>query len=60
YSSAYPPPFMSLQSTFANLYSFFSVEILLLSAMAAFEISSFMCTVVPSSNLFSMGRVVSG
>jgi MFS family permease len=60
YTSAYLLPLMSLQPTMGKLYSFLPVKPLFIAAMIIFEAGSVLCASAPSSNIFIMGRVISG
>jgi MFS family permease len=51
---------MSLQPTMGKLYSFLPVKSLFIAAMITFEAGSVLCASAPSSNIFIMGRVISG
>jgi MFS family permease len=43
-----------------KLYSFLPVKSLFIAAMITFEAGSVLCASAPSSNIFIMGRVISG
>ena len=51
---------MSLQPTFGKLYSFVPTKPAFMAAMATFEVGSILCASAPTSNIFILGRVISG
>ncbi|KAN0067848.1 Major facilitator superfamily domain containing protein [Elaphomyces granulatus] len=60
YGSAYLLTTCSTQLIFGKLYTFYSVKWTYLSALAIFELGSFICGVTPNSTGLIIGRAVAG
>jgi MFS family permease len=51
---------MSLQPTLGKLYAILPVKQAFVAAMVTFEAGSILCASAPSSNIFIIGRMISG
>ncbi|KAI1857640.1 hypothetical protein JX265_011055 [Neoarthrinium moseri] len=60
YGSAYLLTTCAFQLMFGKLYSFFSIKAVFLATVVIFEIGSAICGAAPSSNVFIVGRAISG
>lgn len=60
YGSAYLLTMCAFQLGFGKLYTFFSVKIIYLTALAIFEIGSAVCGAAPNSPALIIGRAVAG
>lgn len=49
-----------MQLVFGKLYTFYSIKVVFLSALAIFEIGSLVCGVTPNSLGLILGRAVAG
>jgi len=60
YGSAYLLTTCAFQLFFGRLYTFFSIKVVYLCALAIFELGSLVCGVAPNSNALIIGRAVAG
>jgi MFS family permease len=60
YISAYLLCTCCFQLIFGKLYTFYSIKIVFLIALAIFEIGSLVCAVAPNSIALIMGRAIAG
>ncbi|OAA60533.1 major facilitator superfamily transporter [Niveomyces insectorum RCEF 264] len=60
YISAYFLTNCTFQLFYGKLYALYNVKVIIIGAMAIFEIGSLICAVAPSSPVFILGRAVAG
>ena len=60
YGSVYLLTCCAFQLLFGNIYTFFSVKVVLITSILIFEASSALCGAVPNSPAFIVGRAISG
>ena len=60
YGSAYLLSVCSLQLLFGKLYGFYSIKYTFLISILLFEVGSAICGAAPTSNVFIVGRAISG